>query len=108
MANFARIFNAKVDFVHVDDTPWDEDTDTDRLLDELFAETDPDFAFEIHNIKRDNVVSGLKNYADKHKIDLIAFVSKHRNFWQNLIHSSVSQNVAISTHKPMLIMHFDD
>ncbi len=108
LADFARIFNAKVDFVHVDDTPWDEDTDTERLLDELFAETDPDFSFEIHNIKRDNVVSGLKNYADKHKIDLIAFVSKHRNFWQNLIHSSVSQNIAISTHKPMLVMHFDD
>jgi nucleotide-binding universal stress UspA family protein len=108
VSDFARIFKAKVDFVHVDDTPWDEDNDTDRLFDELFAEADPDFSFEIHNIKRADVVEGLRKYAEKNNIDIIAFVSKHRNFWQNLMHSSVSQNVAISTYKPMLVMHYDD
>jgi nucleotide-binding universal stress UspA family protein len=108
VSDFARMFKAKVDFVHVDDTPWTEDNDTDRLFDELFAEADPDFAFDIHNIKSDDVVEALKKYAEKNDVDLIAFVSKHRNFWQNLMHSSVSQNVAISTYKPMLVMHYDD
>jgi nucleotide-binding universal stress UspA family protein len=108
IADFARIFKAIVDFVHVDDTPWDKDRDTDRLFDALFAEAAPDFAFEIHNIERPNVVAGLKKYADKNNIDLIAFVSKHRNFWESLIHTSISQNMAISTSKPMLIMHDDD
>ena len=109
---FARILSqgnpAKVDFVHVDDTPWDRDKDTDRLFDELFAEADPNFSFEIHNIQHDNVVEGLKQYADNNQIDLIAFVNKHRNFWQNLIHSSTTQNMAISIDKPILVMHFDD
>ena len=108
ITDFTRIFKAKVDFVHVDNAPLDRDEDMDRLFDELFAEADPDFSFEIHNIKRDNIVEGLKKYADKNKVNLIAFVNEHRNFWQNLIHSSVTQNVAISTNKPMLVMHFDD
>lgn len=108
ITDLTRDLNANVDFVHVDNTPEDIDSDAERVLDLILEESEPDFVFQIHTITRDNVVMGLKNYAEKHKANLLAFVSQHRNFWQNLVHHSITQNIALSTHKPMLVMHVDD
>jgi nucleotide-binding universal stress UspA family protein len=108
IADFSQIFGAKVDFVHIDDTPWDEDHDTDKLFDELFLAGSPDFSFEIHSIKKSDVVHGLRTYAERNGVNLIAFAHKHRNFWQNIVHHSITENMSISTDIPMMIMHFDD
>ncbi len=108
IADFSQIFGAKVDFVHIDDTPWDEDHDTDKLFDELFSSGTPDFSFEIHSIKKADIVQGLRKYAERNGTNLIAFTHKHRNFWQNIIHHSITENMSISTDIPMMIMHFDD
>jgi nucleotide-binding universal stress UspA family protein len=106
VADFANHFKAKVDFVHVDDA--DKVENIDSLFEELFAEVNADFPFDIHNIRNKDIVAGLRQYSEENSMDLMVFVSKHRNFWQNLIHSSITQNMALSTNKPILVMHFDD
>ena len=106
--DFAEILDANIHFVHVNENKLDNDKLMETIWDELFEAADPRIAFEMHTIYQGDVVEQLRKYATDHHIDLIAFVNKKRNFWQNLIHSSVTQNLSISTDKPMLVMHFDD
>ena len=106
--DFAEILDANIHFVHVNENKLDNDKLMETIWDELFEAADPRIAFEMHTIYSGDVVDQLRKYATDHHIDLIAFVNKKRNFWQNLIHSSVTQNLSISTDTPMLVMHFDD
>ena len=106
--DWAESLTAKLFFVHVDEHPKGDYTLTETIWEELFNRSDPSVAFEMHTINSSDTVGELTKYADKKAIDWFIFVSKHRNFWQNIIHRSVSQNVAMTTTKPVLVMHFDD
>jgi nucleotide-binding universal stress UspA family protein len=106
--DWAENLESKLYFVHVDENPKGDYKLTETIWEELFSRSDPSVAFEIHTINGSNTVGELTKYADKKAIDWFIFVSKHRNFWQNIIHRSISQNVAMTTNKPVLVMHLDD
>lgn len=106
--DWAENLSAKLFFVHVDENPKGDYKLTETIWEELFHRNDPSVAFEMHTINGSDTVGELTNYADKKAIDWFIFVSKHRNFWQNIIHRSISQNVAMTTAKPVLVMHLDD
>jgi nucleotide-binding universal stress UspA family protein len=108
ITDFAVMINAAVHFVHIEEFTQNDEKVTNIIWDELFSTSDPSLAFEIHTIYGQDRIKELKEYSDNNKINLMAFVSKHRNFWQNLIDNSVTQNISISTTTPMLVMHFDD
>ncbi len=106
VADFAKHFNAKVDFVHVDNPNKVEDID--HLFEEMFAEVNAEFPFDIHSVQNNDISAGLKQYAEENSIDLMILVTKHRNFWQKLVHHSITEDMMLFTNKPMLVMHFDD
>jgi nucleotide-binding universal stress UspA family protein len=108
ITDFAALFSAAVHFVYVDNNKLTEEKVAENIWDELFEVGNPQTAFEIHTLYSKDTVGQLRRYAQEHDINLVAFVSKHRTFWQNLIHHSISQNMAISTEIPMMVMHFDD
>ena len=108
ITDFAELLDANIHFVHVNESKGDNEKLMKTIWDELFEAADPRVAFEMHTIYSTDVVNQIQKYATEHRIDLIAFVNKKRNFWQNLMHYSVTQNVAISTAKPMLVLHVDD
>lgn len=127
IADFAQLLNANLHLVHVsekeiehtdasdkeDNTPLDK---IGKMWSALYEKSNASFAaraqqvmpFEIHTVYGFDVVKQLSKYVYKNDINFIAFVRKHRNFWQNLMHSSVTEKVAISTEIPMMIMHSDD
>lgn len=74
----------------------------------LFNSANPDSYFETHTIYGNDTVGELKKYSEENNINLMAFASKHRNFWGNLIHKSITENMALSTIIPMMVIHLDD
>jgi nucleotide-binding universal stress UspA family protein len=108
ISEFAKLFGSSIHFVHVNTQRSGEDKITETIWNELYEAADPVVAFEVHTIYGSDAVKHLRKYAYENDINLIAFVSKHRSFWQNLIHNSVSQNIAISTDIPMMVIHYDD
>jgi nucleotide-binding universal stress UspA family protein len=114
-AYFAQLLEATIHFVHISEKQHepvtinkDGNTIIDNIWAELYEKSNGAYPFEIHTVYGFDIVKQLSKYVYKNNINLIAFVSKHRNFWQNLMHDSVTQKVAISTEIPMLIMHTDD
>jgi nucleotide-binding universal stress UspA family protein len=107
--DFALNIHAGVHFVNVRnyDPPF-EAKQKDIDWNELFVATDPNLSFEKHTIYGNDTIAELKKYSEEKNINLIAFASKHRNFWENLMHRSITENAALSTVLPIMVMHLDD
>jgi len=105
--DFALTLKATIHFVHVADVDSDVlNEDEDINWSELFFMTDPNLRFETHSIYGSNKVVELKKYALRNQIDLMAFVSRKRGFWENLFTKSVIQEMAFADiSKPMLVLH---
>ena len=110
ITDFAVALNAGVHFVHVEDFSPDYKSKVAEIIwTELFSAHDaPSLSFEIHTLQGSNKIEELTNYAEKNNINLAVFMSKHRTFWQNLVHKSITENMALSTEIPMMVMHLDD
>ena len=105
--DFAITLKATIHFVHVADVDTEVHKEDENLnWNELFFMTDPKLRFETHSIYGDNKVTELKKYALRNQIDLMAFVSRKRGFWENLFTKSVIQEMAFADIlKPMLVLH---
>jgi nucleotide-binding universal stress UspA family protein len=110
ITDFALAVNAGVHFIHVEDATKDYKKNVAKIIwASLFSADDaPPLSYEIHTIEAGNTIEQLQKYAQDNQINLMTFMSKHRSFWQNLVHTSVTENMAISTEIPMMVMHLDD
>jgi nucleotide-binding universal stress UspA family protein len=110
ITDFALAVNAAVHFIHVEDATADYKSNVAKIIwTELFSADDaPSLSYEIHTIEAGDTIEQLQKYAQDNQINLMTFLSKHRTFWQNLIHTSVTQSMAISTEIPMMVIHLDD
>ena len=105
---FAEIFKASIHFVHVNEGNHETIHVKNVIWEAFLSRTSPTVSFQSHVINSNNAVQALHLYAKNHNIDLVAFISPHRSFWQNLMHKSVTERYAIVNERPMLVMHFDD
>ena len=107
--DFALNIHAHIHFVNVRNyDPILETKQKDIDWDKLFVANDSNFTFEKHTVYGNDTVIELRRYSEAKKINLMAFVSKHRNFWTNLAHKSTTENMALSTITPIIVMHLDD
>lgn len=107
--DFAKIVKADVQFVNVKNfDPVFEIKQKEINWNELFENVDDDLYFDKHTIYGNNTIVELKKYCKKNNIDLMVFVSMNRNFWKNLVHKSVTENMETSTTIPMMVLHLED
>lgn len=108
ISDFAVALRADVHFVNVKNfDPVFEKKQEEINWDELIVK-DPNLSFEKHTVYGNDTIEQLKNYSEEKGINLMAFVSEHRNFWEKLIHKSVTENMALSTITPIMVLHLDD
>jgi nucleotide-binding universal stress UspA family protein len=104
---WAQLFDATLHFVHIiqstDHFPYHF---VAKSIAEQFT-TDPGGkpTFKIANLKDSSVVGGLEQYADSQAADLMVIVNKERSKWSALLKSSLTQQMALTTKVPLLIMH---
>lgn len=109
IADFAIKIKADVHFVNVKNyDPVFEIKQNEVSWINLFDSVDSDLYFETETIYGNNTVDELKKYCEEKSINMMAFVSKHRNFWENIIHQSVTENMVLSTTIPIMVIHLDD
>lgn len=108
LIDFNSWFNAHIHFVHVKkkkDIPFEKEQG--KLFKELFEKGDPPFAFEMAEVKDDSIVEGLNEYAASHNAQVIVMTTRHRGFWDNILHSSQTKKMVLSAATPLLILHLD-
>ena len=109
VSEFAISAKADLHFVNIRnfDPPF-ETRQKEFNWDQLFISKNPNFYYEKETIYGNDTVKELVKYSVKKGMDMMCFVSNHRNFWQNLVHTSVTENMANSSTIPMLVLHIDD
>ncbi|MBA2613596.1 MAG: universal stress protein [Bacteroidetes bacterium] len=108
VADFAVGLNSNIHFVNVKNfDPLFEAKQKEIDWNKLMA-ADSALQYEKHTIYGNDTVEQIKNYCEEKDIDLMVFVSKHRNFWENLVHKSITERIALFTTIPIMVMHVDD
>jgi nucleotide-binding universal stress UspA family protein len=109
VVSFANEMDASVHYVHVADSKEEaRSADKSVVWDDFFAVSDTGVSLEIHTLPGQNTVKELKLYANSNDIDLMVFVHKQRSFWENIIHNSVTENIALTTDVPLMLIHLHD
>lgn len=106
--DFSELFHARVHFVHVNDEEGSHHGQRERLFAPLFSNPEPEFAFEINEVRADSVQDGLIDYLREHPIDLAVMVTKRRGFWEGLFHRSETRQMVLHPRVPMLVLHLED
>jgi len=105
--DFAKLFDASVHFIHIED---EDDIDftaiEDSMFNLLFKDGDPTFSFNMVSINGVDVISGLNQYAEENEIDLMVLVNRHRSFVDNLLGLSTTRQLAMDTNFPLMVYHF--
>jgi len=106
--SFAKRFDGQIHFVHVG-PGGEQGLETQRQVFELdYGTTNPDRPFIFSKMVSDDIAGSLYEYSFYHHIDLLVFVTHQRNFWDNILHKSISNVALLSSDLPVLIIHADD
>ncbi len=60
---------------------------------------------QIHFLENDHVDTGILEFVQKEKMDLLLMVPEKRSFISSLFHKSVSNTVALGAHLPIMNIH---
>jgi nucleotide-binding universal stress UspA family protein len=107
--DFSQYFATKLHFIHVDAVFEDPKKDNSHaLFKRVLAEKGMFAPYSIEDVTAATVSEGVNDYCLRNKMDLMIAVTHHRRFWDDLIHYSVTKEMAWHTHLPILCLHSDD
>ena len=107
--DFAQYFATKLHFIHVDGVFEDPKNDhSHALFKRVLAEKGMFAPYSIESVTAATISEGVNDYCLRNKMDMIIAVTHHRRFWDDLIHYSVTKEMAWHTHLPILCLHSDD
>lgn len=109
VADIANTFKSQVEllFVKTDMTDKDNYTADAQNFAKAFAAESPELKVTAHVIDEESVVEGVNTFAKKANADLVVMVTKHRSFWERIVHTSITKQVAMYADEPVLIVHVD-
>jgi nucleotide-binding universal stress UspA family protein len=81
---------------------------TEQELEQQLNDKLPKLEFKMAEVESSSIWEGLNQYADDNQVDLLVMVTKHRKFWENMLHKSITRQVAINSKLPILILHVDE
>lgn len=110
ISDVAKGFDANVHLLFV---KTEENERQDYLKDmedmsRLFHSQAPNLKYDSHIIEEDDVVEGINVYGKKNEIDIVIAVTKYRNFWQRILHSSKTKELAIYSELPVLVIKAEE
>lgn len=106
--DWAKYFVGEIDFLHVT-VPFEDSSKTDIIaFKDLLDAENTKVGYNLANIIAESVPDGIKKYTAEYPIDMIFAVTRHRSFWENMTHSSVTKALTWNTHIPIMVLHSDD
>jgi nucleotide-binding universal stress UspA family protein len=71
------------------------------MLQEMLGSLNPQY----HFINNENIDEGIINFVEKNKIDLLIALPKSKGLLKKIIHKSVSKQLILHSHVPVIAMH---
>lgn len=73
----------------------------------VFEQHAPESSFKFRMHEDPDVAGYLNRYVLENDIDLVVMLTRHRSYWQNMMHQSTIRKMSSLTSKPILVLHFD-
>jgi nucleotide-binding universal stress UspA family protein len=102
---FTEQFKGQIHFVHVGPGGEKGLERMRQIFEAEYGEINPDHPFVFRKMVSDDIAGALYEYAFYHRIGLLVFVTHQRNFWENILHKSITNVALLSSDLPLLIMH---
>ena len=99
--NFVSHFDCRLHSVHI----GQNDQYPEWQMQAIFGESDEVPELKIEYLNDPNVVEGLNNYCEKENADLLILTTQQRTFWRTIVHSSITKEMALHPHLPLLVLH---
>lgn len=101
MMEIAKNYAASVHLIHVSKETLHTDVDPD-VKNHLSASG---LAFSFTKILSEDTLEGILNFSEEKENSMLCLVSRQRNWFGNLFHNSISQQIAKKAASPLLILH---
>ncbi len=93
---FAKRYDASIRFVHI------------QNRDKEFSFTlsdDLDVNYSVSIVEAESVREGISTYIKEENANMVIMATKHRSFWEKIIHKSHTKEFALTTEVPLLVYH---
>ncbi len=110
VTDVAKTFESNVHLLFVK-TAENERPDYQKDVEDMrtvFHTQAPKLKYTSDIIEEDDVVEGINRFGKGNNIDLVVAVTKHRRFWDRMLHSSRTKELAIYSELPVLVIKADD
>lgn len=110
VSDVAKTFAANVHLIFVkteENERSNYNTDVEDMRAVFHAQA-PKLTYTSDIITEDDVVEGINKYSKVNRIDMVVAVTKHRRFWDRILHSSKVKEMAIYSELPVLVIKADD
>ena len=104
---FAKYFASAIHFVHVIMQPDDSGISEKVLFKRLIHNEHTNVVYSVNNIRAFTPAEGIAQYAANNTVDMIVTVTKHRTFWEKLMHLSTTKTLAWHAELPLLVLHHE-
>ncbi|MFT4535832.1 MAG: nucleotide-binding universal stress UspA family protein [Saprospiraceae bacterium] len=105
LASFANRFGAEIHLIHVEN---DAKPDPGYYITEVLNKYYPSSLISTSSIKSDNIPKGITDYCVARYIDLICLSTHKKGFLEQLYDDNISQQIAIISSLPLLILKNDE
>lgn len=100
--NFVSHFDCRLHCVHI----GKDDQYPDWQMDAIFGESDDAVPrLKKEHLMEADVAEGLNHYCEKENADLLILTTQERNFWRTIVHTSITKEMALHPHLPLLVLH---
>ena len=104
LIDFAQIMELKITLLHVSSSNLHTDLDPKTKTHLSNNKID----YEYQRIESEEILEGILDYANSKDNTILCLISRHRTWFGNLFHSSISQQMTKQTNMPLLILHDAD
>lgn len=102
MIHFAQTMDVEINLVHIVESKKEHTTSDPKVGEYLDAKG---VVYTYENVEAEDVMQGIMDYAEQRNNAILCLVSRHRSWFNNLFHSSVSEGVAKEATTPLLVLH---
>lgn len=107
--NWNEQLNAFIKFLHINRRPGREHlAGTEKIVNQLFANSDPTFGFELAVVEDRNISQSILSSAYNFKADLLIVIPENQSFIHSLLFKSLSKDLILQSAIPVLFIHKDD
>jgi nucleotide-binding universal stress UspA family protein len=104
LKEIAELHNARISIVNIEvDKPVNvsvEDEVEGIVLHNFFGEIEQNYF--VH--QDEDVETGILNFSNQKRIDLIVTMKREHGFWKNIFHQSVTQGLGLHSNIPLLVL----